>query len=176
MALCTGFLFLPLGLPTGVAALGCGEQELQPNFSIEYREGPVAANRGAHSFLRILQTPAEPGSHSDPSGYRIIKGEEDSFISKETGEYKRVEDIFSSDPIGTARLEEMITALNEHCFWSLSASYHDPNILDGWYERIKVVNGETEKQVVCAHKDNKRFDKVKAALFRIFEETHPSTN
>jgi len=157
-------------------ALGCTEQELQPNFSIEYMEGPVAADRGAHSFLRVLQAPAEPGSRTDPSGYRIIKGEENSFISKETGEYKTVEEVFLSEPLRRSQLEELLHTLNEHCYWSLSEKYRDSSILDGWYERIRVVNGETEKQVVCVNKENKRFDEVKAALFGIFEVAQKSTN
>ena len=158
-------LVLVLSPPAAIAALGCIEQAVEPNFSLEYMEGPVAADRGEHLFLRIKKAAIEPGEDSAASDYVLLQGRENSFISKETGDYTTVTDLLSRRRLKPSELEGLMGALNKHCFWTLAAKYQDSSILDGWYERIRVVNGETEHQVVCVNKRKDRFQGVKDYLF-----------
>ena len=86
-------------------------------------------------------------------------------FSKTIRECFKVTDLLSRRRLKPSELEGLMGALNKHCFWTLAAKYQDSSILDGWYERIRVVNGETEHQVVCVNKQKNRFQGVKDYLF-----------
>lgn len=159
-------LLIGIILPWSINALGCNEQEMQANFNLEYMSGPVAADRAPHDFIRIFVS--EAGTEENPR-WKIEKGRQDRIISKENGLPKELVEVDLSRELSAEELAGLFDTLNENCFWTMSKVYRDPDILDGDYKRIRVINGETDHQVTCVNKRKDPFETVGKYILSLVE-------
>lgn len=157
-------MILGTGIAPSLSALGCTEQEMQPNFNLEYMTGPTAADRAPHDFIRI--SASEAGTVENPL-WKIEKGWQDRIISKETGMLKEVVEVEMSGVLSGEELSGLFDTLNKNCFWTMSKVYRDPDTMDGDYRRIRVINGETNHQVTCVNKRKDHFEAVRKYLLSL---------
>lgn len=118
---------------------------------ITYKTGPVAANRGPATLIKIFKK-------NDSLKYTVSKHYR--FISKEDGSMKDKVDVIKNGTVSSGQLDSLFGLINTNNFMSLNAMYRDPDILDGDVESIKLELKDNVKEVVVANRQIKRFNKV----------------
>lgn len=124
-------------------------QTVPADFTIRYENGPVAADWADARFL--LLAPARDGS----GGFRLTIGH----VARDQG--PNGQDVIEREVVvSNAQALRVYQEVVRRDFFHLEASYHDPRVLDGGVEDLRVTAGGRSKWVTVANLDLPPFDAV----------------